>query len=309
MQLSDRIGRRIKLHDVHVLMAVVQAGSMNKAAALLNTTQSAISRSIADLERAMGVKLLDRTSQGVAPTDYGRALLDGGAAVFDELRQTVKGIEFLSDPSAGDVRIGCHPFLAASFVSAVINRIRQRYPRIVFHLVIAEVETLHRELSTRQVDLLITRRWRPIATEQLSFEFLFEDSFCVVAGPKNPWVRRRGFALADLVGESWVLPPPETGFGAAAMEAFRSCGLDYPRTTVVALPPDVRVSLLATGNFLSIFPTSALRFPAKRPELKVLPVNLPMARGPNGIVTLKNRTLGPVAQLFIDSAREVAKAP
>jgi DNA-binding MarR family transcriptional regulator len=60
MQLSDRIGRRMKLHDLHVLMAVVQAGSMSKAAQLLNTTQPAISRSIADLEHAIGVRLLDR---------------------------------------------------------------------------------------------------------------------------------------------------------------------------------------------------------------------------------------------------------
>ena len=77
MQLSDRIGRRLKLHDLHVLMAVVQAGSMNKAAALLNTGQSAISRSIADLERAVGVRLLDRTPMGITPTDHGRALLSG----------------------------------------------------------------------------------------------------------------------------------------------------------------------------------------------------------------------------------------
>ena len=50
MQVSDRTGRRIKLHDLHVLMAVVQSGSMSKAATLLNTTQPAISRSIAELE-------------------------------------------------------------------------------------------------------------------------------------------------------------------------------------------------------------------------------------------------------------------
>src|SRR5262245_20357793 len=60
MQLSDRIGRRMKLHDLHVLMAVVQVGSMSKAAALLNTTQPAISKSIAELEHAIGVRLLDR---------------------------------------------------------------------------------------------------------------------------------------------------------------------------------------------------------------------------------------------------------
>src|SRR5215471_21606874 len=122
MQVSDRIGRRMKLHDLHVLMSVVQAGSMGKAASLLNTTQSAISRSIADLEHAVGVRLLDRTRQGVEPTDYGLALLEGGAAVFDDLRQAVKNIEFLADPTAGEVRIGCTPLLAASFVSAVIDR-------------------------------------------------------------------------------------------------------------------------------------------------------------------------------------------
>src|SRR6266404_3747524 len=108
MELSDRIGRRMKLHDLHVLMSVVQAGSMGKAAALLNTTQPAISRSIAELEHAVGVRLLDRNRQGVAPTEYGRALLDCGAAVFDELRQGVKKIEFLVDPTVGDIRVGAN---------------------------------------------------------------------------------------------------------------------------------------------------------------------------------------------------------
>src|SRR5258708_39530928 len=78
MQLSDRIGRRMKLHDLHVLMAVAQAGSMSRAAQILNTTQPAVSRSIADLEHTIGVRLLDPGRHGVEPTAYGRALLDGG---------------------------------------------------------------------------------------------------------------------------------------------------------------------------------------------------------------------------------------
>src|SRR5260370_27777743 len=93
MQLSDRVGKRIRLQDVHVLMAVVQAGSMRKAAQQLNTSQPNISKSIADLEHALGVRLLDRQRQGVEPTEYGRALLDCGTAVFDELLQGVKNIE------------------------------------------------------------------------------------------------------------------------------------------------------------------------------------------------------------------------
>src|SRR5215813_10719278 len=149
MQVSDRIGLRLKLHDLHVLMAVAQAGNMSKAAALLNTTQPAISRSIAELERTIGVRLLDRTSQGVELTEYGRVLLGGGAAVFDELRQTVKDIKFLADPTAGEARIGCNHFLAGSFVSAVIQRLSRQYPRIVFHLLTAQADLLHRQLIER----------------------------------------------------------------------------------------------------------------------------------------------------------------
>ncbi len=69
------------------------------------------------------------------------------------------------------------------------------------------------------------------------------------------------------------------------------------------------MSLLASGRFVTILPASTLKFPAVRSEIKVLPVQLPMARVPNGIVTLKSRALSSVAQLFIDCAREVAKTP
>ena len=118
----------------------------------------------------------------------------------------------------------------------------------------------------------------------------------------------RTVELADLMNESWVLPPPESQLGSAITEAFCASGLDYPRTTVFTGPAEVRISLLATGRFLTIFSTSALRFSTRRVELKVLPVELPLARVPVGIVILKDRTLSPVAQLFIDNAREVAKS-
>jgi DNA-binding transcriptional LysR family regulator len=237
MKFADRIARRMKLHDLHVLMAVVQAGSMNKAAAVLNMTQPAVSRSIAELERTVGVSLLDRNTRGVQPTAYGRALLNGGTAVFDDLRQALKDIEFLADPTAGEVRIGCNSILATSFVSAVIERLSQRYPRIVFHFTIAPNEALYRELSERNVDVVIAQTLGPIGHERLDFEFVFDDSVVVAAGAQNPWTRRRRIGLAELVNESWTLPPPTSVIGSIAMQAFRASGFDYPRTTVSVLPP------------------------------------------------------------------------
>ena len=308
MQLSDRIGNRMKLQDLHVLMTVVQAGSMGKAAQILNTTQPNISRSIGELEHALGVRLLDRHRQGIEPTDYGRALLDCGTAVFDDLRQGVKNIAFLADPAAGELRIGTTTFLAASFVSALVDRLSRRYPRIVFHLMTGYTETLHRELAKRNVDLLIIRGSSPIADPRYEFESLFHDSYVVAVGAQNQWVRRRKIEISELARELWVLPPRDSVIGSIVMDAFRASGLDYPRVSVVTDCPHMRVSLLATGRFVTIFPASAFRFLAKRSELKVLPVELPTPRRPNGIVTLKNRALSPVAKLFIDCAREVAKS-
>jgi DNA-binding transcriptional LysR family regulator len=307
MQLSDRIGSRMKLQDLHVLMTVVQAGSMGKAAQRLNTTQPNISRSIAELERTLGVRLLERHRQGIEPTEYGRALLECGVTVFDDLRQGVKHIKSLADPTAGEVRIGSTAFLSASFVSALVDRLSRRYPRIMFHVVTGYVETLQRELSARNVDFLILRSPSPVADERLNFEFLFNDTYVVVAGAKSPWIRRRTIEIADLADELWVLPPPESVIASIVREAFRLSGRNYPRAAVVTDSPHMRISLLADGRFVTIFPASALRFLAKRSELKILPVELPMARRPNGIVTLKNRTLSPAAELLIRCARELAK--
>ena len=297
----------MRLQDLHVLMAVVQAGSMNKAAALLNTGQSAISRSVSDLERAIGVRLLDRTPQGVAPTEYGRALLAGGVAMFDELRQAVKNIEFLADPTAGEVRIGSTIPLAASFVYAVVDRLSRRYPRIVFNLVTMDSEALHRVLNERDVDLLVTWKRDAQTDERVAFEFLYDDTYVVVAGAQNPWTRRRKIELAELVGETWTLPPPDSVLGKVATQAFRACELDCPRATVITLPGEVRNKLLVTGRFLTVFPASALSFSTERSNIRILPVELPLARTPVGIVTLNGRTLSPVAQLFMECARDIAK--
>src|SRR5262249_29173969 len=153
MNEMERIERRISLHDMRVLMAVVDAGSMGKAAARLATSQPAISRSVSDLESALGVRLLDRGPHGIAPTPYGRALVKRGIAVFDELAQGVKDIRFLTDPTAGDLRIGASIAVAAGFVSAIIDRLTRRYPRLAFQVLAADTTTVFRALADREVDL------------------------------------------------------------------------------------------------------------------------------------------------------------
>src|SRR6266853_4158301 len=119
---ESRIGRRLRLRDLHVFFAVVQSGSMAKAAAQLRVKQPSVSKAIGDLEAALGVRLFDRSPQGVRPTIYGDALIECGVAVFDQLKQGIGKIEFLSDPTTAEVRIGCVPSMAATLLPSVIRR-------------------------------------------------------------------------------------------------------------------------------------------------------------------------------------------
>ena len=306
MDWSERIGRRIRLRDLHILMTVVQCGSMAKAAERLSISKPVISKAIADLEHILGVRVLERDRHGAEPTAYGAALLKRGVTVFDELREGVKDIEFLADPTAGDVRIGCNPIIATGFVSAVLDRLSRRLPRVVFHVVARPGEMLLSELSERNVDFLVARRLGSLH-EGLSFQPLFDDKDVIVAGEPHWWIGRRRIKLADLMNERWVLPPPDNVVGSVILKAFRAHGLDYPRTTVFSDSPHVRLSLVSTGRFLSIFPASVLRFSADHAGLKALRVQPPLPSVPVGIFTLKNRLLGAAARLFIDQAREAAK--
>jgi molybdenum-dependent DNA-binding transcriptional regulator ModE len=132
---DTRIGRRIRLRDLHVLLTVVQRGSMAKAAQHLSITQPAVSKSIADLEHALGVRLLDRSPQGIEPTTYGNALVRRSLSVFDELRQGVGEIEFMADPRVGEVRVGCPETLAATLLPAIIERLSAQHPGIRLHII------------------------------------------------------------------------------------------------------------------------------------------------------------------------------
>jgi DNA-binding transcriptional LysR family regulator len=307
MEWSERIGRRIRLRDLHILLAVAQSKSLAKAAEQLAVSRPVVSKVIADLEHALGVRLLERDRHGAEPTIYGAALLKRGTTVFNELREGVKDIEFLVDPGAGEVRIGSGIYTGETFVPAVIERLCRRYPRISFHLVTSnETDRLYRDLHERNVDFVIRRKGDRFSDEKLGFEVLYDPSFVVVAGSRSPWARRRRVALMELVNEPWVLPPPESIMGPNYLDIFRANGLDHPRIAAVATQFGARFSLVATGRFLSIVTDDVFGL-SKRPGIKVLPVKLQHTRAPVGIVTLKNRTLSPVAQLFLDEARKVAK--
>jgi len=308
VQWADRIGRRLKLRDLHILLAVVQRGSMAKAAAELAISQPAVSKAIADMEHTLGLRLLDRARGGIEPTAYGRALSRRGMAIFDELKQGVEELEFLVDPTKGKLTIGSTEGIAAGLLPAVIERFSSQYPGVRLNVAQAVISTLHyRELRERSIDLLLGRMPAGFAEDDLEADVLFDDQVVVVAGRRSRWARARGLKLKDLADASWILPPAETLPGSLAADLFRAEGLPAPPAPVTTLSIHLACQLAASGRFVTILPSSILRFNGKNLALKVLPIRLPVQPRPVGVVMLKNRTASPVARLFIQCVRAMTK--
>jgi LysR family pca operon transcriptional activator len=243
----------------------------------------------------------------VEPTIYGRALLDCGTAVFDELRQAAKKIEFLADPTEGELKIGGNLAGFAGVIPAAINRFRRQYPRIQIHAnVIAEIRQEHQALRERTIDFFLGRLAQPVERD-LNAETLFHEGLVVVAGTHNPWARRRKIRLAELIHEPWLLPQIGSVAGSVVAQAFRASGLEFPRNAIATDMVLYMHSLILGGDFLGFYPSSPLRLGMVGLGFKVLPVKLTLPPSPVGILRLKNRTLSPVAELFISCLREVVK--
>jgi len=306
MMQTELIGHRIKLQHLKVVMAVAEWGSMAKAAKRLAVSQPVVSKVIADLEELLGVRLFDRSPQGVEPTPYGRAFLKRSIAVFDDLRTGVDEIKFMADPTSGELRIGSTEPLLAGLGIAVMRRLWQQYPRIDFRVVEADSATLvNRELPERRIELALVPLPKATAREDLETTILFHDHLRVVVGVKSRWAHRRRITLAELAGEPWCLA--SSPVGSLVADAFRASGLEMPRIAVTTTTAHLLFQLLESGRFVGHFGDGLLHFYASRFALRKLPIELPVPPFAVAIVALKNRTISPVAELFIDCAKEVAR--
>ena len=306
MQRDDRIGRRLRLKDLHTLQTVASVGSMAKASERLALSQPAISKAISDVEKTLGAPLFDRSSNGVELTDCGRMLVERSRVIFDEVRQGVLDIEHISDPTRGEVRIGTiEPFTGV--VSEIISQLARRYPRITYHVTVGDADSLGRELRERMLDVLIVRWIPPFVADDLAAQVLLKSPFAVMAERRHPLLLRKKLNLSDLMGERWTLSPPDSFLGRIVVELFRRRKLPLPPTLATTISIYMRLNLLATGGFLTVLPSTVLGHRSNKAWLRALDVDLSESSSSIAAVTLKKRHSGGSVRLFLQTSAEVCK--
>lgn len=228
------------------------------------------------------------------------------------LIEAIEEVQFLKDPTAGELRVGAIQPMLQGLLPAILGRLSRRYPRIAFRIVAARTAAEHyRDLRERKIDLLIGRMTNLAEEQDLEAEILFEETLHVVAGSRHPLLRRRHIHFSELANGPWVLPLPEVGPDAViwpyVAESFRLHGLPVPQNGIVANSTPLHIAMLSAGPFLTMLPRSLIWFAGKQLGIKQLSIELPVRPPPVAIVTLKGRTISAVAKRFVDCARSVSR--
>lgn len=121
---------RYRLEDIDAFLHVVEAGSISGAATQLNLSKSVVSKRVADLEQALGVALLNRTTHGVAPTDEGRAFYAHGCAVMERLDAAVEAVSASDGELSGALRITAPTSFGTLYLGPILASFLHQYPGI-----------------------------------------------------------------------------------------------------------------------------------------------------------------------------------
>lgn len=300
--------RQLKLRELRVFLTVIEHGSFRRAAEALHVTQPAITTTIAELEEVLGVRLFDRTPQGIQLTPHGANFLRRAEAVFGELRLAAEELQNVSEGVQGLLHVGTVPMPASGVVPAVLADMRERFPKVFVSVIEAAEATLIDALRSRRIDLFISRKPLSRRDDGLDYDVLYQDPLCVIAGEHHPLAKRRMLEVAELMDAHWILPPPGSAFFDQIRRVLAECGYEPPGHSIETLSIPIMYGLLTRGPYLAFATRSQVRFTPMRSLLRQLPVALPPITAPICAVTLSGRHLSATSVRFLECVRALVHA-
>ena len=265
MPSSERSGQArgpiagLRLRPLHLRVELQRGGSLRAAAAVLNLTQPALSKSLGEVEASFGFALFTRSARGLATTPRGEIVVRGAAMLLQELAHL--GAEASAEPAVTLLRIGAPPFVAQGYLPEVFARLVGEQARVRVQLMEERVPLLVQALLEGRLDALVTSyptEMPEAAGQPLHYERLFDADFTVIAPPGHPLGRARRVDWPRLCRERWIMPAPTSMVRRMMDEVFRSAGLMAPVPVVESTSPVTNLRLVAAGLGLSAVPASTL---------------------------------------------------
>lgn len=254
---TNRLISRLRFSQLLLLVQVHQNGSLRAAAAHLNLSQPALSRSLKELESAFGFELFTRTSSGLTATLEGMSVIRGASLLLAELDH-VRSEAVQAGEAKSIVRIGTHPFVSESYLPGVLARLTQGDPPVRVELHEEGVLSLLKSLDDGHLDAIISGNHLELHRSATNFRYesLFRAEFVVLARAGSPLTRRNSVHWRDLMGERWVLPARGAIMRQMIDDWFVRNGLAPPRPILESETPSVNIRMVAAGVGVSLIPVA-----------------------------------------------------
>jgi DNA-binding transcriptional LysR family regulator len=295
----------LKARHMRLLVTIDTYRNLTQVADVTHVTVPAVSKSLAELERGLGLTLFSRTSQGLVPTPYGDCLIRHARSMLTILHQARDELKALSSGMEGKVRIGMLPASASVLLPQALSLLKQRSPGT--NVVVNEGTTasLLPELWQGHLDLVVGRLPPPDTLGSFEEMELLEEPVTLMTGRHHPLARRKTLAWSDLVPYPWILPPPGSILRDPLERALEAHDVPLTNNYIETLSIHVARAQLQISDFIAVMadtPASDSMQP-----LHTLPLSLPRLLRPAGVLWNRNRGLTPSAQLMVSCLEEAAQ--
>ncbi|SCU75401.1 LysR family transcriptional regulator [Cupriavidus necator] len=292
--------QRMRIRQLHVLVALHETRNVSRTAARLNMTQPALSRWLAELESELGVALFERHSRGLVPTRFCEALVVHARTILNEIERTQATIRVMAEGAAGQLAIGATPTVSVDLLPSAISRFRERFPDA--HLTLAEgtVEDMLPALREGRLDFVMGRTEVQGIDGALRCDLLYPETIRVIAGPTHPLARKRKVGWADTRAYTWVGLPVTSQIRRELDYELALAGEPAPCVRIESATLLANVSLLQQGELLAVMSGRMAAFFSRLGQVAVLRL-LYRREGMVGVLRRRDTEQTPLRQAFMDA--------
>ena len=296
----------LKLSQLRHLVAVVEAGTVRQAAKSLFLSQSSVTKSIQQLEEAVGVDLLHRTTHGVTPTAAGRAIIARAKAIEAELREARNDIDNILGSGTGEVRIAASPTVAMSLLPRAVLGFKRTRPQVSLQLQEGVYPDVLKAVRSGDLDLAICLVPEWVEDETVSFEILLRDTVAPAVRAGHPFERQR-MKLADLLSADWVIYRRGQSGRDIFEHTFASEGLEPPLGTIESSSFACVLALVERGDYVTLLPMQLLADHSVRRGVSQVTMQTPMPSWNVAVIYRAQHELSGVCVAFLEELRSVAR--
>jgi LysR family transcriptional regulator, pca operon transcriptional activator len=297
---------RIKLRHLQCFLAVARTRSIQRAADALAITQPAVSRTIRELESALGVRLFERSRRGTQPTAQAEQWQAHAQACVDALRTALCAISDTSRTQASPISLGALPTVAPGFLPAALCAFQRRRPGVTVRVLTAANDTLLASLKSAELDLAIGRLADPRQMVGVSFEHLYAEPLQLVVRPGHPLLQSDA-VLAELTRWPAVMPLKNTVIRHSADSLLARYGLAAPTQVTETISTGFARAMTRASDAVWFVPAGAVACDLAEGLLASVPIATTGTDEPVGLMTRSGEPAGATLLALLETIRVRAR--